>query len=774
MTPVLLVVPAVVVDNWDYEFTLWGHFSVARYREQQHRDAALDWVKYGAAEVLLCPHSLFGSKDHFKWINQIQWKIVVVDEYHTFKSERSELFKNLKKLKQTSQCKIIGLTGTPMQNRHEELFNLIDAISPGYLGVRKEFNKQVSKPIMLGRAANAPATDTERGEKKQKELVDKLRPMYLQRLKTVVLKDEMPEKFEKVVFCELSELQKEVYARLLDSPDYILLRGANAPCDCGINKNYFADYKRLKTTEEKIDYVRKHSFVKRSTCCYKTPVPYRGGKILKDAVLWKCQHPDGCVCDEKDGVTKCPTCIFLPALMKLYQLSSHVSLLQVDKKEKSESRTKQEAFAKVAFKKVIKKLPGGDIYRNNSCWDDHFAMSGKMQELHKLLTYIASKKGRVLLFSYSTQTLDVIENYLKGNESYKFLRIDGQTPAKDRQGLVNDFQTDSSYFVMLLSTRAAGVGLNLTAANNVIIFDCEWNPALDSQAQDRSFRIGQKRDVTVYRLVAQGTIDELKYLRQIYKLQLKEETFRDSDESMPKCSLPKSFKGVEKDKDRKGELFGMENLLSFQKDGSFLEKMWGQSSSLAKDSSAVKSVEKKVHDATELAKVLQTGDTGKLNQQSEWELVRVEIEKQSSRMQDHGMYLSKAKYVDDPDKHLDGEARQINEFADKVDDPPAMSQDPVAISQVFEESQPVTAAATLPTLEDSSEDEAPTPVITKKRTASTSKTASSSQKKFRTNSSLPAGKRNFSLCGIPVLDMKKKKTTFGKADFFIPKKKKTK
>jgi SNF2 family DNA or RNA helicase len=180
----------------------------------------------------------------------------------------------------------------------------------------------------------------------------------------------------------------------------------------------------------------------------------------------------------------CPSCVFLPALTKLYQLSSHVSLLQVGENEKSANKEKQEAFAKLAFpKKVLYNLPGRSIYRDNHWGDDHFALSGKMVELDKLLAKIAVEKGRVLVFSYSTQTLDVIENYLKEKALYPHLRIDGSTPAKDRQSLVNDFQTDPQYTVMLLSTRAAGVGLNLTAANNVIIFDCEWNPALDSQAQ---------------------------------------------------------------------------------------------------------------------------------------------------------------------------------------------------------------------------------------------------------------------------------------------------
>lgn len=468
LIPVLVIVPAVVVDNWEYEFTLWGHFSVARYREQSNRDEALDAIKYGSAEVLLCPHSLFSSKDHFKYINATSWRLVVIDEFHVMKSDDSDIFKNMTELKADHKCAVIGLTGTPLQNRHSELFNLLEIIRPGHFGTWKNFQRKFARPILLSRTRNATPESLQHGERVKEELDRELKPIYMRRIKTEVLKD-MPEKFELLVRCELSDLQKRVYEGLLNQPDYIVLRGANSPCDCGVNVNFFAEYRRLQTNEEKIEYQRKNDFRTRSKCCFKMPLKCRNGPVDENAVLWKHQHKhlDG------DGCKYCPSCIFLPALTKLYQLSSHVTLLQVDRNDKNikgHEREKAEDFARVAFPPEVRdKLPGGDIYRQDSCWDDHFAMSGKIKELHNLLSTIAKKKGRVLLFSYSTRTLDVIENYLKGEEAvYKFLRIDGQTPAKDRQGLVDTFQTDSSYFLMLLSTRAAGVGLNLTAANYVI------------------------------------------------------------------------------------------------------------------------------------------------------------------------------------------------------------------------------------------------------------------------------------------------------------------
>ena len=174
-----------------------------------------------------------------------------------------------------------------------------------------------------------------------------------------------------------------------------------------------------------------------------------------------------------------------------------------------------------------------------------------------------------MIFSYSTKTLDLIENCVKAH-GYRFLRLDGSTSTRKRQALVDKFQNDDSFKAFLISTKAGGLGLNLTAANKVIIFDVNWNPSYDEQAQDRAFRIGQQRDVEVIRLVSQGTVEELMYARQLYKVHLKQQALGGKDKEEEAARL---FRGVVGDKNRKGELFGIENLLKF-KDGSFMDDIW--------------------------------------------------------------------------------------------------------------------------------------------------------------------------------------------------------
>lgn len=133
--------------------------------------------------------------------------------------------------------------------------------------------------------------------------------------------------------------------------------------------------------------------------------------------------------------------------------------------------------------------------------------SGKLAKLDALLKELKQGNHRVLLYFQMTRMIDLMEEYLT-YRSYKYCRLDGSTKLEDRRDTVSDFQKDDSIFIFLLSTRAGGLGINLTAADTVIFYDSDWNPTIDSQAMDRAHRLGQTRQVTVYRLITRGTIEE--------------------------------------------------------------------------------------------------------------------------------------------------------------------------------------------------------------------------------------------------------------------------
>eukprot|EP00958_Prasinococcus_capsulatus_P005940 scaffold569_cov408-Prasinococcus_capsulatus_cf.AAC.34 len=125
---------------------------------------------------------------------------------------------------------------------------------------------------------------------------------------------------------------------------------------------------------------------------------------------------------------------------------------------------------------------------------------GKLKLLHRLLLKLKEKGHKVLIFSQMTRMLDLLQYYLE-EEGFQPCRIDGSVAQHDRQSQIKAFNEDPAYSVFLLSTRAGGLGINLTAADTVIIYDSDWNPHQDLQAMDRCHRIGQQKPVHVYRLV---------------------------------------------------------------------------------------------------------------------------------------------------------------------------------------------------------------------------------------------------------------------------------
>ncbi|KAK9095398.1 hypothetical protein Scep_026867 [Stephania cephalantha] len=142
--------------------------------------------------------------------------------------------------------------------------------------------------------------------------------------------------------------------------------------------------------------------------------------------------------------------------------------------------------------------------------------SGKMKVVAEVLKVWKDQGHKVLLFSQTQQMLDILEGFLQSHE-YIYRRMDGLTPVKQRMALIDEFNNSNDIFIFILTTKVGGLGTNLTGANRVIIFDPDWNPSTDMQARERAWRIGQTRDVIVYRLITRGTIEEKVYHRQIYK-----------------------------------------------------------------------------------------------------------------------------------------------------------------------------------------------------------------------------------------------------------------
>lgn len=169
--------------------------------------------------------------------------------------------------------------------------------------------------------------------------------------------------------------------------------------------------------------------------------------------------------------------------------------------------------------KTLSKQPGYDYGAPNK--------SGKMQVVKELLSLWRKGGHKTLLFAQHRIMLDILQKFLSHLPDINYRRMDGETPIKDRQDLVDEFNKSPDLHVFLLTTKVGGLGVNLTGANRVIIYDPDWNPSTDIQARERSWRLGQKREVEIYRLMSAGTIEEKIYHRQIFKQFLTNKVLKD-------------------------------------------------------------------------------------------------------------------------------------------------------------------------------------------------------------------------------------------------------
>lgn len=504
--PVLILCPTSVIRNWENEFSEWAEFFVAVYHGP-NRDLVLGKIENQGLEVLITSFDTF--RIHDKVLCGISWELVVVDEAHRLKNEKSKLYTAC--LGITTQ-KRFGLTGTIMQNKIMELFNLFDWVVPGCLGDREHFRAYYDEPLKQGQRLSAPERFVQVADARKKHLVSILREFLLRRTKEETIGHLMLGKEDNIVFCKMSDVQKRVYRRMLQQPDIQILINKDVRCSCG-------------------------SPLPQVECCKRTE---------PDGVIWSYLHREN-----PEGCSICPFCLVLPFLVKLQQISNHLELIKPNPKDELEKQKKDAELAAAVFGADID-LVGGTAKSENFMGLSDAENCGKMRALERLLSLWTGQGDKILLFSYSVRMLDILEKFLI-RKGYCFSRFDGTTPMNARQSLVDEFNRSPSKQVFLISTRAGNLGVNLVSANRVVIFDPSWNPAQDLQAQDRSFRYGQRRHVTVFRLLGAGSLEELIYSRQIYKQQL-------SNIAVSGKIERRYFEGVQDDKKFQGELFGICNL----------------------------------------------------------------------------------------------------------------------------------------------------------------------------------------------------------------------
>lgn len=473
--PHLVVVPASTIENWLREFAKFcpemvvqAYYGSVKEREQlryELRDAEFD--------VLVTTYTLATSLlNDFKFLRNLNCDIIVYDEGHFLKNSGTERYTKLMRLQ--GRFRLL-LTGTPLQNNLKELVSLLSFMLPELFHEKKDdlhglFNQKVG--TVTASTSSTPTTSSNTGTPSYNPLLSvqaiskaktMMTPFVLRRKKDQVLQH-LPAKSHEIVSCELTEAQRTLYDEQLSTA-----------------KKTRAERERRKllTDKKEIEDARKNPIPSSLNVLMQLrkvslhPLLFR--VLYTDAQLKKMARA---IMDEPEYVEANETFIFEDMqVMCDYELNA-----------------------------LCEKFP--HTLAKYQLDTQEFLKSGKIEQLTKLLdTIINKRKEKVLIFSLFTQMLDILERAFS-LLNYKFVRLDGTTSVDTRQDIIDRFYEDDTIPIFLVSTKAGGFGINLVAANNVIIFDQSFNPHDDKQAEDRAHRVGQKKPVTVYKLIVKDTIEE--------------------------------------------------------------------------------------------------------------------------------------------------------------------------------------------------------------------------------------------------------------------------
>ncbi|XP_035772319.1 DNA excision repair protein ERCC-6-like [Neolamprologus brichardi] len=385
---------------------------------------------------------------------EFTWDYMILDEAHKIKSTTTKTAKSAYAIPSKNR---VLLTGTPVQNNLREMWALFDFACQGtLLGMAKTFKAEYENPITRAREKDATPGEKALGSRMSENLMAIIKPYFLRRTKSEVQKNKTNSTRNK------EHLEDHVPNLEADS-------GAVMPKLT--RKNDLIVWTYLSAVQEDIyrqfislDHIRELLLTTRS--------PLAELNILKKL----CDHPR------------------LLSAAAIAKLGLEESAAECQESTEANDHS-------------IISVPDHTL----------ISESGKMVFLFSLLDRLRQEGHRTLVFAHYRKVLDIIERIL-GNRGFKVLRLDGTiTQITERERLISLFQTDRRYSVFLLTTQVGGVGITLTAADRVVIYDPSWNPATDAQAVDRAYRIGQTENVVIYRLITCGTVEEKIYRRQVFK-----------------------------------------------------------------------------------------------------------------------------------------------------------------------------------------------------------------------------------------------------------------
>ncbi|KAL0050235.1 hypothetical protein WJX82_006933 [Trebouxia sp. C0006] len=501
MRRAVIIAPKTLLAHWEKELVTCGLGSLLfQYygSSQADRDYSLRRVATQKGILLTTYGMVLHNSDAlgFKRITKqslwdddakLCWDFMILDEGHKVKNPKMQLVQRLQEIPVAVR---IIISGTPIQNNLMEMHALFDFACEGLLGDAKTFKLEFEKRITAGNDKNATGRDRQIATAKAAELRARIAPFFLRREKKDVLASND------------SEEQSGTASEGSSQGEHV----APKPQAMG-HKNDLIVWLQLHPAQRHVY----EAFLESSAV--RAALNKTGSALAALTVLKK-------ICDH-------PTLLNERAASLVASAGGRLAKVQA---EGSASDEEEEWYDATEEVEAVPLQAGGSWWEQDNV-DAADVEAHLLKDIHQkgvdtscktafvmsLLAELVAKGHRTLIFSQSRVMLDILQAAIV-EQSYAFRRIDGSiSSAAERQALVQEFQTRDDIPVFLLTTQVGGLGLTLTAADRVIIVDPAWNPSVDNQSVDRAYRIGQQKDVVVYRLITCGTVEEKIYKKQVFK-----------------------------------------------------------------------------------------------------------------------------------------------------------------------------------------------------------------------------------------------------------------
>ncbi|KAH7821518.1 DNA repair and recombination protein RAD54-like [Monocercomonoides exilis] len=529
----VVVCPLSLISTWKNEFKQWLGSNRIRvgYISNCGNGSVSNSILTRFIEGSMLDVIVISYESLRKYANKLakaKVGLLVCDEGHRLKNRQTKTVESLEILH--TRRRII-LTGTPIQNNLDEFWSMCDFVNPESLGQYQVFKHVFARPITLAQEKNSSKKDRERAADLREELAKRTSSFILRRTKEVI---SLPPKHENIIYCIPSSVQQELYRRVLtmkvgeafsSTASALLLIVylrflSNHPGLVAVDQNEL----NLKKAEEKAKNSKK-----------KKPIRISYGKQGSSSCQSRFSKTSASTEKGKIGISPKGG-----ANQKGAKKPGMKSRLENEEGEDDdENGSEEEEYSEAENESQddgVKVHPYTALFRSTVSEEEmkqidpsNITYSSKLVVLDCLLHEIHQMypDDKVVISSMFTRMLDYI-SALCLKRKYSFVRLDGNTSEKKRQEAISKFtQPGSKIFLFLLSAKAGGVGLNLMAANRIVLFEPDWNPSTDQQTMARVHRHGQKKVVHIYRLITTGTIEEKILQRQLMKIGLSEDVMMD-------------------------------------------------------------------------------------------------------------------------------------------------------------------------------------------------------------------------------------------------------